>query len=67
MDSTELMPPYNQFRQKVKDLMNSKGCTFDVAFNTAQKEYGNRADQADNWLDMKQQLEWELKFGKNGN
>ncbi|MBD2091404.1 hypothetical protein H6F67_16290 [Microcoleus sp. FACHB-1515] len=88
------MTPYDQFKQRVKDLTSQQGCFVDQAIETALGEYSqlaslnqtvkglrqqgcslkaalealqgyeNLADQADKLLKIKQEVEWEMRFGQ---
>lgn len=66
------MPPYNQFKKRAKELMK-QGCTFETAidkinrkkeYSEAKSEHEVLANQADNLLEIKQQIQWEIKIGE---
>jgi hypothetical protein len=58
------MTPEEKFKQEVKNLIEQSGCSVDKAFETALKEFSHLADQADVLRNIKQQIEWDMKFGK---
>jgi|GEM_PF-2342554 len=66
------MPPYSQFKKRAKELMK-QGCTFETAidkikrkkeYSEAKSEYEALADKADKLLEIRQQIEWEIKIGE---
>ena len=59
------MTPEERLTQKAKNLVDTTGCSPEYAVNQVAKEFGSLANQADKLLNIKQQIEWDLKFGKN--
>jgi hypothetical protein len=64
ISSQPLMTPEERLKQKAKNLIHEMGCTPADAVVQASKEFGNLANQADKLQDVKEQIEWDLKFGK---
>jgi outer membrane murein-binding lipoprotein Lpp len=59
------MTPEERLKQKAKNLIYETGCSSEHAVDEASKEFENLANQADKLQDVKQQIEWDLKFGSN--
>jgi transcription elongation GreA/GreB family factor len=57
------MTPEERLKQKAKNLIQT-GCTPVDAVVQASKEFGDLANQADTLQNVKEQIEWDLKFGK---
>ena len=57
------MTPEERLKQKAKNLIFQTGCSPEHAVTNVAWEFGNLASHADKLQDIKQQIEWELKFG----
>ena len=62
----EIMSPHDdfekelqKFKKELKGLMRQKRCNLDTAFERLQREYTRLADNADDWLKIKQRIERE--------
>jgi hypothetical protein len=58
------MTPEQRLKQKAKRLIHSTGCSPEAAVIEVSKEFGALVHQADKLQNVKQQIEWELKFGE---
>jgi hypothetical protein len=58
------MTPEERLKQKAKNLIYQMGCSPEDAVAQASKEFGNLANQADKLQNVKEQIEWDLRFGK---
>jgi hypothetical protein len=57
------MTPEEALKFRAKHLIE-QGCSIEDAVKQAFSEFGFLADKADMLLNIKHQIEWELKFGK---
>lgn len=60
------MTPLERFKRKVKQLIKKDNCSLDVAFDKVANEIDNINDQGDKMLNIKQNIELELKLEENG-
>jgi hypothetical protein len=59
------MTPEERFKEQVKSLVQSKGCSIDEAYSQVLPGFSDLANQAVRLQNLKHQIEWELKFGKS--